>query len=221
MGNHDDRDGHLKRPSSKLREQLCKSQPYCALLLCQPKVCFHCDLNFPTNFLKAYDPWKQSSNLLLLTLPSLAEGPELAILFPNCKNWILLKLETLDIFIVSFFPTNSYVLFQEELVWLEAMNCRDYIAERKHEDCLPFQCQFLLAGIISLHVTLPFGRDKNHQSSPSTAHPPLLYDHPQSDWPQLGESVQEFASSDVTSVVVIEHFLEWIAFKKFATACHL
>jgi hypothetical protein len=95
-------------------------------------------LNFPTNCLKAYDPWQQSSNLLLLTLPSVAEGPELAILFPNCKNWILLKLEMLDIFIVSFFPTNSCVLFQEELVWLEAMNCRDYIAERKHEDCLPF-----------------------------------------------------------------------------------
>jgi len=81
------------------------------------------------------------------------EDPALAILFPNFKNRILLKLEMLDIFIVSSFPTNSCVLFQGELVWLEAMKTAgDYIAKRKHEDCT-FQCQFLLA-CIHLYMSL-------------------------------------------------------------------
>jgi hypothetical protein len=87
----------------------------------------------------------------------------------------------------SSFPTNSCVLFQGELVWLEAMNCLDYIAKRKHEDCT-FQCQFRLAGITSLHVTLPFGRDKNHH------HQHLIYlcftTIPSQNGPSL-ESVQE------------------------------
>jgi hypothetical protein len=59
------------------------------------------------------------------------EDPALAILFPNFKNRILLKLEMLDIFIVSSFPTNSCVLFQGELVWLEAMNCRRLYSQKK------------------------------------------------------------------------------------------
>jgi hypothetical protein len=50
---------------------------------------------------------------------------------PTIQYRILLKLEMLDIFIVSSFPTNSCVLFQGELVWLEAMNCRRLYSQKK------------------------------------------------------------------------------------------